>query len=340
MKRFLLRMDASVQVGLGHLKRCVTLSEELKKRGHEVYFICRADTRSFLSRLMATIENEAEYMEWSLDPIEDAKHVTKCCARKRIDIAIVDHYRANEEYQKVLYEAGVRWLQFDGRASHPFWADWVLNMSPAANRSLYDGLIRKEARLLLGPGYAVLRREFAEKSGPKAIKGNVRRILLTFGGGDDAGAAMLCLNAIKSIDASKTVVMNSGTSQERSVRKWCDDPGNRTTAVFDTSDVSVYMAAADLGITAGGTTVFEMAALGVPLLMLQIADNQVPVCKAWQERGYGVNLGVIAHLKPEDVLRETSSLMEDEARRKDMSEKGASLVDGRGAGRVTEALLS
>ena len=93
-------------------------------------------------------------------------------------------------------------------------------------------------------------------------------------------------------------------------------------------------------ITAGGMTTFEMAALGIPVMILQIADNQVPITRAWQQCGYGVDMGYLDQLRPDYLQREMMSLMQDSTRRKAMAAAGRILVDGLGAGRVARTLLS
>lgn len=341
MPRFLFRLDVSPFAGLGHLKRCLTLARELVDNHSEVFFLCRAQEIDLSNHIPPNI-CEWELMPWSHAPEKDAQEVVRVCNSKRIDTVIVDHYRADEAYQDILYRNGIRWLQFDGQARCPIWADWLLNMSPGACSSLYAEKIRKNAVLLLGPDYAILRDEFTNKGRRKDIKEDIRRILLTFGGGDDRGATVFCLEAIKSIseDVEIVVLLNSANPQKNQIMQWCSITRNNTKAVLDSKEISHYLAAADLGITAGGTTVFEMAALGVPLLMLQIADNQVPVCRAWQERGYGVNLGPLGNIKKENILSETIALINNIDRRKAMSETGSSLVDGEGARRVAGIMLA
>lgn len=325
---------------MGHLKRCLTLARELADRDSEVFFLCRAESID-VSEHMPPMVREWELMQWSLGPEEDAREVARIYITKQIDAAIIDHYRADEEYQKILYRSNIQWLQFDGTARYPIWADWILNMSPGVYESLYVDLIKKNAILLLGPGYALLRKEFDNKQLLRK-RDHVRRILLTFGGGDDRGAAIHCLHALKAIDKDieRVVLMNNTNPQRDKILKWCKEGHDNTKAVIDAEETATHMASADLGITAGGMTVFEMAALGIPLLILQIADNQVPITKAWQQRGYGVDLGPFDHLKQEDVLKETISLMENARRRDTMSETGRSLVDGHGTRRVAEALLA
>jgi UDP-2,4-diacetamido-2,4,6-trideoxy-beta-L-altropyranose hydrolase len=341
MPRFLFRIDVSPSTGTGHLRRCLTLAQELKEQGVEVFFACRLESFD-IEKYMAHIASGWEEYDWSLTPEEDARKVVHSSKKYQADTVIIDHYRADEAYQNILYESGIKWLQFDGAARYPIWADWVLNMSPTASENLYEKLkTRKDTCLLLGPRYALLRREFKQWRFPAIKNRPVGRILLTFGGGDDRGATLFCLEAIQSLGehVERVVLLSSSNPKKEEIVKWCKESRANIKIVMDAAETANYMATADLAITAGGMTVFEMAALGVPAMILQIADNQAPIARAWQQCGYGVDLGHLERLHPEDLQREIMSLMQDTARREAMSATGNAMVDGLGARRVAQALL-
>lgn len=340
--RFLFRIDASPAAGMGHLRRCLTLALELRAQGAEVFFACRVESFD-LKEILLPVASEWEAYDWSLTPDEDARKVIQSAGRWHADAVIIDHYRADEDYQKALYESGVKWLQFDGAGRCRFWANWVLNVSPAASERHYELLKqREETRLLMGPCYAPLRAEFQKYRDLPARQGPVRTILLTFGGGDDRGATTFCLEALRGLDGEieRVVLLSSANPNRDDILKWVQGNGTRVRIVSDAENMAYVMASADLAVTAGGMTVFELAALGVPVLMLQIADNQVAVARAWQQCGYGVDLGPLERLDPGELQREIMSLMQDTARRESMSARGKALVDGWGAKRVAQALLS
>lgn len=343
MPKFLFRLDVSPSAGTGHLRRCLTLAHELKDHGADVFFACRLESFNIEKHVAHVAAGWEEY-QWSLTPEEDARKVVQSCRKYNIDSLIIDHYRADEAYQRTLYESGIKWLQFDGAARYAFWADWILNISPAASASRYESLKqRKETRLLLGPRYAPLRKEFRKYNNAAYPKsGAVRQILLTFGGGDDRGATIFCLEAIQSLTLNvESIVLLSGNNPKKDeIIKWCGENGAHVTMITDAEETVPYMASADLAITAGGMTVFELAALGVPAIILQIADNQVPIARAWQQRGYGADRGHLDQLHQKDLQREVMSLLQDTARRAAMSSVGRAMVDGLGAGRVAKVLLS
>ena len=342
MPRFLFRLDVSPSMGMGHLRRCLTLAGELAEHGSEVFFLCRSEAFD-ISEHMTQIVTDWATCDWSLTPEEDAREVIRYSRMKHIDSVIVDHYRTDQTYQNILYESGIRWLQFDGAARYPIWADWVLNMSPAASEKLYEKLKpRKDTRLLLGPHYALLRKEFQQQRPRVKKSGQVKRILLTFGGGDDHGATLFCLKAIQFLgeDVERVVLLSSMNSRKEEIFTWCREGRNNIRIVMDAEETAPYMASADLAITAGGMTVFEMAVLGIPVLIMQIADNQVPITRVWQQCGYGIDLGHLDQLRQETLLQETISLMQDAGRRQSMSTAGQAMVDGEGTWRVARVLLS
>jgi len=328
-------------VGIGHLRRCLTLASELAEHGSEIFLLCRVEAFD-ISKHMTRIVTDWAACDWSLNPEEDAQEVIRYSRMKHIDSVIIDHYRTDQTYQKILYESGIRWLQFDGAARYPIWADWVLNMSPVASEELYEKLKpRKDTCLLLGSRYALLRREFQQQRSRAKKSGPVKRILLTFGGGDDQGATIFCLEAIRSLarEVEQIVLLSSANPRKEEIWRWSRDVQN-VRVVLDAAETVPFMASADLAIIAGGMTAFETAALGVPALILQIANNQVPIARAWQQCGYGVDLGPLSSMYGRDIEREASALMNSPKRREAMSTVGRSLVDGLGTGRVARVLLS
>lgn len=338
---FLFRLDVSPQVGMGHLRRCMNLARLLKKRGVDPFFLCRARDMD-LSGHLAPVATDWALCDWFLTPLEDAAEVVRFSGQHGIDAAVIDHYRIDEAYQKSLREAGIRWMQFDGAARYPFWSDWVINMSPAARQSLYEPLRRRrETQFLLGPQYAVLREEFHLHRPRQRQWEHVKTILLTFGGGDDRGATLFCLEALRTLDHEmERIVLLSGANPHREqILRWKEVKDGRITIVENVEETAPYMDSADIAITAAGTTTFEAAALGVPVIMLAIADNQVPIASAWQQCGYGVDLGPLADLDAGDLQRAVSALIGNPEQRKAMSAAGRSMVDGLGAQRVADVLI-
>lgn len=278
----------------------------------------------------------------SLRGAADAAGTAEYCSRIGADRLIVDHYQADEEaYQHVLLEAGVPWLQFDGAANVPLWADWVVSMSPAADEARYRALQRRpQTHLLLGPRYAILRDEFLHWWAPRPVPWQATRLLLTFGGGDDRGACLACLSALPGSGTFETTILSSAYNpQIPLIRAWIGrNADHRVRLLLDDPDVARRMSEADIAVTAGGTTTFEMAMLGLPALMIQIADNQRPNAQAWDSAGVAIDLGTLENLDSGRLRDKLVQLAGNPELRERMARRGRECVDGRGAERILKEL--
>lgn len=343
LTKFLFRCDASPAVGMGHLRRCLTLACELKKQGASIYFLCRAADVDWVKEIKGIADNWEE-LDWELVPKDDADKVIHFYNTKKIDVAVIDHYRIDGAYQQQLYTSDVRWLQFDGAAQQSFCANWVLNASPAAGKRGYGQLKqRKEMGLLIGPDYALLRTEFSQYRQNVRLRDQVQKILLTFGGGDDKGMTIFCLDAIKSIDPKieRIALVSSSNPHLPDIIEYVKKSDSKNIKLFvDNHQIARYMADADIAITAGGTTTFETATMGLPALIIQIADNQSLNATAWQENGVAIDLGLFSTLKWQTLEKKTVKLIYNSNLRKSMSDKGKIMVDGLGASRVAQFLLN
>lgn len=342
MGNYLFRCDVSPHVGTGHFRRCLVLAKELKDLGAAVFFACRM-TDFEVPKELTLLCDDWIPIAWSLTLESDAQEVLNLNKRYQIDVDVIDHYRVNVEYQRKLYKSGIRWLQFDGSAQQPLWADWVLNSRLDAKICDYSSLRqRDETQFLLGPAYVILRREFSQWYSRAGFNKQVEKILVTFGGGDDRGAIVFCLEATKHLypNIERVVLTTSANPRIDDIIHWIKTNPVNTELIVDEPEIARRMAEADLGITGGGMTTFETAAMGLPCLIVQIADNQIQNAKAWHEVGVSINLGSLDELKQEKILcQQVKSLVEQPEQRKNMHATGRSMVDCRGAERVARVLL-
>ncbi len=342
MPRFLFRCDVSPEAGMGHLRRCSSLAMELREKGAFIFFLCRASEINMAKELNG-VADDWTVLDWSLSPESDVQEVIRLCKQQEIDVAVIDHYRADEGYQKQLYSSGIHWLQFDGLTRYALWADWVLNASPAAEESSYLSLKRREQlQFILGPAYALLRREFRKWQPQIRFRENVRRILITLGGGDDAGATVFCLEAIRSLDSTieRVVLASSANPHIGGITDWVEKNSNsNVTLLVDEQEIARNMAEADMAIIAGGTTTFETAAMGLPSVIIQLFDNQKYNAAAWQKLGAAVDTGTFGGLTASAFEHQVRRLIGDSELRKSMAYTGRAMVDCLGAERVAKILL-
>lgn len=338
-----IRLDASVRGGLGHLRRCAVLAGLLRQSGVRVHFLARTDDID-VSREVGDIADSIRIMNPGITGLEDARATVEYCRTTGAGRLIVDHFTADEPYQLALHSAGIPWLQFDGDGDTPLWANWVLSMVPGVPVERFHARARRAGiGWLLGPRYAILRDEFCRPGFLHPIPERAQRVLLTFGGGDDYGASLLCLRALKSIAWSGPVdVVLGGRSPARpAVESFAQGDGGMPVHLhIDASNMGDLIAAADLVISAGGTTCFETAALGAPALLIRTVPNQRPNTEGWALLGAAVDLGDISQLTPEEVGTQIAALSVNHSKRLAMSDAGRKAVDCRGAGRIVEALCA
>ena len=343
LSNYLFRCDVSPHVGTGHFRRCLVLARELKDLGAGVFFVCRM-TNFEVPQEFTLLCDDWTTIDWSLSPESDAQEVVKFYKRYQIDITVIDHYRVDVAYQRKLYESGVQWLQFDNCSQQPLWADWVINPRLDAKTCDYSSLRqRDETQFLLGPSYALLRREFSQWHNHTGFNKNVKKILMTFGGGDDKGATVFCLEAIKDIDPAIERVVLATTFNPRleDIINWKEAHNKVNVKVLiDEKEIGRRMSHMDMAITAGGTTTFEIAAMGLPSLIIQIAENQRGNATAFNYENAALFLGLIENISTAHLEKHVAILVDNPKLRKSMSEKGKALVDCFGAKRVAKILVS
>lgn len=338
----LIRCDASVAGGMGHLSRCMTLAEALRESGAHVSFLLRAGEID-LNGIFAGGYHYST-IDWDTDSEQDAALTVEAVRQESSDLLIVDHYRADERYQTHLRNSDIRWLQFTGAQRIKLLADYVLDAGPGVTADRYRGLVCKSsAQLLMGPAYALIRPEFKKYREGYTVREPVKRIGITFGGGDDSGASLLTLEALKQLDTEAQIKLISGAANKQlpSVRNWVARyMSDRVELIVDCKNMALTLSQCDLAITAGGTTTNEIAALGVPSVIICIADNQERIAAGWSALNVAENAGRLEELVPEMLAERINHIMMSPDIRRFFSANGRKNVDCEGARRVAGILLN
>jgi UDP-2,4-diacetamido-2,4,6-trideoxy-beta-L-altropyranose hydrolase len=342
-RRVFFRVDASPEIGLGHLRRCGVLAAECRKREIEAHFLIRRHSLDLGGQEFppGAILHD---LPWESTPAEDARAMVELCARHHVEVGVVDHYRMGGHYQDILKEAGLRWMQFgNSRHTHPLRGDLVHDASPGARAASYAARIVDDdaPQFLTGPAYALVGQTFRDQRAglpPPALR-NLDSILLTFGGGDDRGAALAALEWLDTAGfAGRRLLLTTHLNPSLpALRKWADDSPLIELHV-DNWQPAPLMAECQLAICAGGTTTFELACLGIPMAIVCIAENQIAPAMAWDAAGLACNLGAFPALEPVSVTTRLNPLLNDPALRQRMATKCWESVDGAGVVRTVDAL--
>jgi UDP-2,4-diacetamido-2,4,6-trideoxy-beta-L-altropyranose hydrolase len=337
----LIRADADTRMGTGHVMRCLALAQAWQDSGGRV----RLAAASLTPALEARLRQEGIAVErWDVAPGSeaDAARLSQAIVQLRAPWVVVDGYQFTSEYQRAVKSAGGKLLVIDdyGHAS-PYMADLVLNQNVHAAKALYRQ--REPAtRLLLGPSYALLRREFwSWRTWQRVIPPVARRLLVTLGGSDPDNVTLRVIEAVAELDLDglETIVVVGGSNPHVTALEAAAG-GCRTAMrlVTDVTDMPHWMTWADAAVTAAGGTLWELAMLAVPSLTLILADNQEPAARYLDEHGIFSTLDWGPRATPGLIAGKLSHLLQSGDLRQQCSRKAAALVDGGGVFRVVEAM--
>ncbi|MFA6039775.1 MAG: UDP-2,4-diacetamido-2,4,6-trideoxy-beta-L-altropyranose hydrolase [Candidatus Peribacteraceae bacterium] len=335
---FVFRVNANPSVGTGHLMRCLALAQAMKENGCSTAFVAADLTPALQGRLA---EEKAEVIRLTAESYgeEDAHETAEHAKRLGAAWVVVDGYRFDGTYQDALKREGLRVLFVDdyGHAKS-YAADAVLNQNVGAKSDLYTKRGESTA-LLLGTQYALLQRQFREPPrGERQTPDVASRLLVTLGGGDPANVTCKVVAALRGMKGLEpTVVVGGANPHAEEILSLCRESGMK--CIINAPRMRELMEQADMAVSAGGTTSYELAYLGVPTLSIILADNQVAVAEGMAAAGCSVSLGWHDKITQEKLRTQVQSLAKDQQRRELMAETGRALVDGYGADRVLMHLL-
>lgn len=349
------RVDASNLIGTGHVIRCRTLASALQLRSAHIRFITRKHS-GHLAEVLARDGFQVEllpepagagcetgYAGWlGVSQEEDAQQTIDSMMGLVCDWLVVDHYALDRVWESLLRPYTSKIVVIDDLANRAHDCDVLLDQNYSLlGRARYKTYVPVSCQLLLGPRYALLRPEYAqarERLEPKA--GGIQRILIYMGGSDSANITGMVLRALSSSRlqhlAVDVVIGPNFVFQIEITEMVKARPSTR--AYGQQPHLAGLMATADIVVGAGGATTWERLCLGVPSLVVSIADNQVPACEALASSGLIRYLGraenVTAELIEEALVQELASVVDPCARQI----QGHAVVDGMGTCRVVEAI--
>lgn len=329
------RADADPDIGIGHLVRCLSLAQAWQARGGRAAFLTSITDPGLLTRIELVTGLIRIPGRYPATP--DLAATAKWAAEHPQAWMVVDGYGFDGEYHSGLRDAGARVLAVDDWVRlDRYHCDMLLDQNFGAEERSYP--VDGDCTVLRGPRYALLAPEFkaARAAGPEPpVEGRVR-LLVTMGGADTQNQTPKVLDALSSLDEpglEVTVVIGAANRRAAQIRRRIGQlPGCRL--VQDVPVMAGLMAWADIAVSASGATCWELACMGVPSVLIALAENQRPNAEALDEAGVFVNMGCYEDVSVDDIARAVGSLIRDPATRARMSERAQRLVDGRGAERV------
>jgi len=340
-KPLLIRADASVAMGTGHVMRMIALAQAWRASGGEVIFLCSDITPSLEQRIRE--ENlQLEKISATLGSADDLEATTDAVSGNAMgdrSLAVaLDGYQFGADFQLRLKESGCQLLVVDdyGHAG-AYHADIVLNQNISARKELYAQ--RDEStELALGPRFALLRREFVDHCGwVRAIPKQAKKLLVTLGGADADNVTKRVIDALAGSGLEVRVAVGGTNPHLSSLRRAAEATtmgGTRVELIVNASDMLVLMQWADMAVAAGGSTSWELAFTGLPSLFIILAENQEENSRELERQGFGLCFGRHADFDADAFRAAIDRLAGDSALRTEFAARGRDMVDGLGAHRV------
>lgn len=355
------RADASFEIGSGHIMRCLTLAADLTEKGHQCHFICRDHvgnlindirkkgfTTHVLTNPISTSTSPPigePYSSWlNVTQEKDAIESSVAINEFDIDWLIVDHYALDIDWESKLKEKCTNLMVIDDLANRSHSCNLLLDQTYGRVTQDYQDLVPDGCCILSGSKYAILRPEFHESrsfSLSRRVNPHFKRLLITMGGVDKDNSTSKILRSINEIsfpnDFEITVIMGEQSRCLSEVNFQAGVMRHKTTVLVGVNNMAKVMSCSDLVIGAAGTTSWERCCLGLPSIVVVLADNQKTVARNLAEAGAAyliADLGALETTLPILINRVKSApkLLFD------MSVSCSKISDGLGATKVVRML--
>jgi len=330
----LLRTDAAPRMGTGHVMRCLALAQAWQDAGGQPVFAMAESLPGIDSRLEAE-RMRVERLQTAPASDADARQCLELARRLNAAWLALDGYHFDDRFEQSVKKDGLQLLALDdyGHGRHDA-ADLVLNQNLHVEASLYPG--RDRARVLLGPAFALLRREFVRCRGwTRQAPEQAGKLLVTLGGVDADNVTLKVIQALEQSSELEAVVVVVGDNPHlpelQTAAQRCRGVVRLLTHASNMPELMMW---ADMAVAAGGTTSWERAFFGLPGLVIILADNQRPIAEALDKEGLARNLGWHGELSISALAEAIHQLRSDRQRRMAAATLGPRCVDALGAQRV------
>ncbi len=354
-----IRVDASTQIGTGHVMRCLTLAKALNSKGAKCHFICRQHE----GNLIELIKNNGftvtalpsgdsfkpgttaslAHADWlGVTQEEDARQTIAALdkAGQPVDWIVVDHYGIDATWESMIAPHAKRIFVIDDLADRKHACHVLLDQNLGKTKADYAKLVRENSVTLLGPQYALLQPQYAElhqRTPPR--QGLVKNILIYFGGSDPqdlTGMATKACLALNCPEIKLNVVLGNSYAHRPALEQLANKYSNLHLHQ-NLPSLALLMLEADLAIGAGGSTSWERCAMGLPAIIITIAANQIPIANELHKAQAAVYIDKVENVTESNIEQALRNwLVRTDA--VEWSKRCLALADGRGVERVAAAM--
>ena len=311
MMDVLIRTDASVAIGSGHVMRCLTIAEFLRERGCTVTFMMEP----LLGNLIGFVEGKGFSVVQEFQPT---------------DVCIIDHYKIDEVWECSIRADVKKIVVIDDLANRRHDCDVLIDQNMVLDfEGRYDLLVPAHCVRLLGPKYLIMREEFIrERQSARVRDGNIERLLIFMGGSDPTNETIKILAAMSDVKFRRIdVVVGASNERKTDIEKLCAESGYAFHCQIDY--MATLMGKADFSIGAGGSTTWERCYVGLPSSSTVVADNQLIATETAASLGAVYNLGWHEEVTVDTYRKLIHSLLDRRDEWKKMSERGIQLTQSK-----------
>ncbi|MCH5274571.1 MAG: UDP-2,4-diacetamido-2,4,6-trideoxy-beta-L-altropyranose hydrolase [Lachnospiraceae bacterium] len=340
-----IRADANREIGAGHVMRCLSIADALRDKGEEVLFLVADETAE---KLLAERGQAYRVLHSDYRKLEqELPGLLSLLREEKPGLLLIDSYFVTKEYLRQVGEL-VKTAYLDDYGTLPYPVDILINYNIYGDQIDYKGMFSDSTstagmRLLLGSSYAPLRPEFSQAT--YVIKDQVEKVLVTMGGSDRYNLTGQFLRQVfqdKEACGLHYHVVSGAFNPYLSYLTEMSDRYKNIHLHQNVRNMAELMCDCDLAVTAAGSTVYELCAVGIPILCFSFAENQRRIAEAFQKKsiaGFSCDYKKEGQAMFSKLLPRLKELAENPALRQDLSRRGRELVDGHGAERLAEQLL-
>jgi UDP-2,4-diacetamido-2,4,6-trideoxy-beta-L-altropyranose hydrolase len=346
MKSVCFRVDASNSVGMGHLMESMTLAESLHSRkGYDIAGFILPDfppATNLLERKQFPVIILPEHLSHR----KEAEFIAAVLARDEPDVLVCDTLYRDEQYYRNLHRLPPRLVVIlDDEVMREISGDIIINFSITQDRGYYHRISGGKSKYFIGPAYIPLADTFSTQScSQREIPEICRNIFINQGGSDPFGLTARILRALDAMPITQEISVVIGSAVSRDHREELQGLEKTLTHAFvfewgvSPERMLELYHACDLAITAAGNTLYELAACGIPSIIICHHERHYRVAAQFEERGAGINLGIGPGLKAEDIQTAVARLSGSRQMREQLHRNIRQIVDGKGSQRIVDLI--
>ena len=355
-----IRVDASIEMGTGHVMRCLTLADEFKKQSITSRFICR-NINGHMGKLIRSKGYEVVLLpspeskdiktsnnaKWLRVSVEQDANETSDALGDQIDLLIIDHYGIDYRWHEILRPRVKKIFVIDDLADRQLDCDFLLNQNIGYDTSSYKGLVPSQCQLLIGVHFILLRPQFSQYRvktiGARLKVNEVKRILIFMGGYDPRGLVSQIVKALSQVQMRNQInfdlIVNETLPTLELLLEQIKADGLPITLLTNVDNMAEVMSIADIAIGAGGSASWERCCLGLPTLLISIADNQQNNVRHLVAKKAAIDLGDRDCLSTKVLIDALDGIISKPELVNNMTKHALNICDGLGVYRVVQKLL-